>query len=60
MILLANEVQEAAADQPCIGGMNIGVERNAFGSQLESFETTWTYLFCRVVRSTGFSSVRRS
>jgi 5'-phosphate synthase pdxT subunit len=39
MILLSNEVHEAATDQPVIGGMDVAVERNAFGAQVESFET---------------------
>ncbi len=39
MILLADHVEDAATDQPTIGGMNITVQRNAFGSQRESFET---------------------
>ena len=36
LILLASDV---GIDQPLIGGMDIAVERNAFGRQLESFET---------------------
>jgi 5'-phosphate synthase pdxT subunit len=39
MILLADRVEDAATDQPTIGGMNITVLRNAFGRQRESFET---------------------
>ncbi len=39
MILLADDVEDAGADQPTIGGMDIGVQRNAFGRQRESFET---------------------
>jgi 5'-phosphate synthase pdxT subunit len=39
MILLADEVEDSAADQPTIGGMDIRVQRNAFGRQRESFET---------------------
>jgi 5'-phosphate synthase pdxT subunit len=39
MILLADEVEDAASDQPTIGGMDITVQRNAFGRQRESFET---------------------
>jgi pyridoxal 5'-phosphate synthase pdxT subunit len=39
MILLANEIEDAAGDQPSIGGMDIAVQRNAFGRQRESFET---------------------
>lgn len=39
MILLADQIEDAAVDQPAIGGMNISVRRNAFGRQRESFET---------------------
>lgn len=39
MILLAGEIDDAGVDQPTIGGMDIGVRRNAFGRQRESFET---------------------
>jgi 5'-phosphate synthase pdxT subunit len=39
MILLADEVEDAGADQPTIGGMHLRVQRNAFGRQRESFET---------------------
>lgn len=38
MILLADRVEDAGADQPTIGGMDITVRRNAFGRQRESFE----------------------
>jgi 5'-phosphate synthase pdxT subunit len=39
MILLADQIDDAASDQPSIGGMDITVLRNAFGRQRESFET---------------------
>jgi 5'-phosphate synthase pdxT subunit len=39
MILLADQIEDAAVDQPAIGGMDITVQRNAFGRQRESFET---------------------
>ncbi|GAC1406807.1 MAG: pyridoxal 5'-phosphate synthase glutaminase subunit PdxT [Chloroflexota bacterium] len=39
MILLADRLEDAGVDQPTIGGMNITVRRNAFGRQLDSFET---------------------
>lgn len=42
MILLSNEVHEPADDQPVLGGMDISVERNAFGSQVDSFEVDVT------------------
>lgn len=38
MILLANRVERGRPDQVTIGGMDIEVERNAFGRQAESFE----------------------
>jgi 5'-phosphate synthase pdxT subunit len=38
MILLADRIEGAGADQPTIGGMDITVRRNAFGRQRESFE----------------------
>src|SRR2546429_497974 len=40
MILLANDVE--SAHQPGLGLMDIGVRRNAFGSQLDSFEAGLT------------------
>lgn len=42
MILLADEVEDSAGDQPTIGGMDVTVQRNAFGRQRESFETDLT------------------
>jgi 5'-phosphate synthase pdxT subunit len=39
MILLADQIEDAGTDQPAIGGMDITVQRNAFGRQRESFET---------------------
>src|SRR5579859_6095260 len=39
LILLAKETDNAMAGQPLLASMNIGVRRNAFGSQRESFET---------------------
>ncbi|GAC1445194.1 MAG: pyridoxal 5'-phosphate synthase glutaminase subunit PdxT [Chloroflexota bacterium] len=39
MILLADQVEDAGSDQPLIGGIDITVQRNAFGRQRESFET---------------------
>jgi len=39
MILLADEVLDARADQESIGGMDVTVRRNAFGRQVASFET---------------------
>src|SRR6218665_1273195 len=39
LILLANRVLDGMADQQTLGGLDITVRRNAFGSQNESFET---------------------
>ena len=38
MITLANELLDSAAGQKSLGVMDISVRRNAFGSQLDSFE----------------------
>ena len=40
MIMLATEVLDAAAGQKSLKAMDISVRRNAFGSQLDSFETS--------------------
>lgn len=39
MIMLATEVLDAAAGQKSLKAMDISVRRNAFGSQLDSFES---------------------
>jgi pyridoxal 5'-phosphate synthase pdxT subunit len=39
MIMLAQEVLDAASGQRSLEAMDISVRRNAFGSQLDSFET---------------------
>lgn len=39
MIMLADQVLDARADQQTIGGLDIVVRRNAFGRQVDSFET---------------------
>ncbi|MFP5219970.1 MAG: pyridoxal 5'-phosphate synthase glutaminase subunit PdxT [Actinomycetes bacterium] len=38
MILLSREVLDGRADQPVLGALDVTVRRNAFGSQVESFE----------------------
>lgn len=43
MITLANEVLDSAAGQQSLGVMNISVRRNAFGSQLDSFEESISF-----------------
>ena len=39
MILLADRVEDGTAGQETIGGLDITVRRNAFGRQVDSFET---------------------
>ncbi len=39
MILLADQVLDGRPDQQTFGGLNITVRRNAFGRQVESFES---------------------
>ena len=38
MILLADRILDAPADQETIGGLDVTVRRNAFGRQVDSFE----------------------
>lgn len=38
LILLADEILDAAPGQTSFGGLDAGVRRNAFGSQVDSFE----------------------
>ncbi len=42
MILLADEVLDGQPGQPLLGGLDITVRRNAFGSQVASFEDDLT------------------
>lgn len=39
LIMIADRVLDAIAGQESLGGLDISVRRNAFGSQLDSFET---------------------
>jgi 5'-phosphate synthase pdxT subunit len=39
MILLADRIEDAAAGQESFGGLDITVRRNAFGRQVDSFES---------------------
>ena len=39
LIMLADRVLDAISGQQSLGGLDISVRRNAFGSQLDSFET---------------------
>jgi pyridoxal 5'-phosphate synthase pdxT subunit len=42
MILLGAEVLDGRSDQRCFGAIDIGVRRNAFGRQVDSFEADLT------------------
>lgn len=44
MILLADRVLDATKDQKTFGGIDITVRRNAFGRQVDSFESNLTVL----------------
>lgn len=39
LIMLADEVRDSIEGQESLGGLDVAVRRNAFGSQLDSFET---------------------
>ena len=39
MILLAREILDGRPDQQQLGGLDVVVRRNAFGRQVDSFET---------------------
>jgi 5'-phosphate synthase pdxT subunit len=39
MILLAGEILDGRPDQRCFGAIDVAVRRNAFGRQVDSFET---------------------
>jgi pyridoxal 5'-phosphate synthase pdxT subunit len=40
LIMLAHELSDGTADQQTFGGLDVTVRRNAFGAQVDSFETT--------------------
>jgi 5'-phosphate synthase pdxT subunit len=42
LILLADRLTGGLSDQQTVGGLDVTVERNAFGSQIDSFETVIT------------------
>ncbi len=44
MIMLADRIADARPDQQTLGGLDITVRRNAFGRQVDSFETSLQYL----------------
>ncbi|KRF31255.1 pyridoxal 5'-phosphate synthase glutaminase subunit PdxT [Yonghaparkia sp. Soil809] len=39
LIMIADEIRDAIAGQETLGGLDVVVRRNAFGTQLDSFET---------------------
>lgn len=43
MILLANQVLDAIVGQETFGGLDVTVRRNAFGRQIDSFESDLTF-----------------
>jgi 5'-phosphate synthase pdxT subunit len=43
MILLAERIEDGAAGQETVGGLDITVRRNAFGRQVDSFEGDLTF-----------------
>ena len=43
LIMLANEILDKTDDQEAFGGLDVSVRRNAFGNQLDSFETDLSF-----------------
>ncbi len=43
LIMLANKLEDATPTQETFGGLDVVVQRNAFGSQANSFETTLVF-----------------
>jgi len=43
LIMLANTLQDATSSQESFGGLDVVVQRNAFGSQANSFETSLSF-----------------
>lgn len=44
LIMLADEILDGVAGQVGFGGLDVSVRRNAFGNQLESFETQLSFV----------------
>jgi 5'-phosphate synthase pdxT subunit len=44
LIMLAKEILDKTDDQDSFGGLDVSVRRNAFGNQLDSFETDLEFL----------------
>ena len=58
MILLGREILDGRPDQRCFGAIDIGVRRNAFGRQVDSFEADLASTASTTRRSTPCSSGR--
>lgn len=48
LIFLATELVNGLPDQHTLGGLDVCLERNAFGGQLHSFETLLNFEFARI------------
>ena len=59
MILLADRIEGGIEGQQTLGGLDVVVRRNAFGRQVDSFETDVDFDGVRRGRSTRSSSGRR-
>ncbi len=57
MILLADRILDGRADQETIGGIDMTVRRNAFGRQVDSFETDLDLHLALTVDGTPFHAV---
>lgn len=53
MILLAKEILDGRADQESLSAMDITVRRNAFGRQVDSFETELDFSYCGIGKTTA-------
>ena len=51
MVLLAKTVLDGRADQQCLGGLDMVVRRNAFGRQVDSFETELAFRYVGTVHA---------
>ena len=61
LILLADRITDGIAGQQTFGGLDVTVQRNAFGSQVDSFETELEVAGARrAALCTPSSSARRS
>ncbi len=47
MIMLADRIEDGAAGQETLGGLDVTVRRNAFGRQVDSFEGDVDFARCR-------------